>query len=141
MARKFQKLEVWSKEIDDKPGETARALDALSAAGADLQFVLGRRRPDKPGRGILFVAPLTTKKQRDAAMREGFDTTVDMSCVVIQGKNKPGMGVRLTRAISESGINLKGMSAGVVNGQFVAFFVFDNMRDAEQGLKGLGKLN
>ena len=140
MARKFQKLQVWSKEIEDKPGETAKALETLAEAGADLQFVLGRRRPEKPGRGLLFVAPLTTKKQKDAAMRAGFDPTVDMSCVVIQGKNKPGLGSRLTQAISQSGINLKGMSASVVNGQFVAFFVFDNMRDAETGLKGIESL-
>jgi hypothetical protein len=141
MARKFQKLEIWSKEIEDKPGETSRALDVLSAAGADLQFVLARRRPEKPGRGILFVAPLTTKKQKEAALREGFNTTVDMSCVVIQGKNKPGLGGRITKAISESGVNLRGMSAGVVGSQFVAFFVFDNMDDAAKGLKGVSSLN
>ena len=51
-------MDVWSAGIDDKPGGLAKVLSGLRDAGADLDFVIARRAPDKPGNGVVFVTPL-----------------------------------------------------------------------------------
>ncbi len=51
-------VDVWATPIDDRPGGLADVLGVLRNAGADLQFVIARRAPNEPGRGVLFVTPL-----------------------------------------------------------------------------------
>jgi len=58
MSVKVTKTEVWVAEIDDQPGGLAQCLDTLASAGANLECVIGRRQPNKPGKGVIFVTPL-----------------------------------------------------------------------------------
>ena len=54
----IEKIAIWSAEMEDQAGATAGLLKALSNAGADLQFALARRQPDKPGKGARVLATL-----------------------------------------------------------------------------------
>ena len=58
MARSVSKVPVWAATIEDKPGGLAGNLAPLAAAGADLEFVIARRTPEGPGKGVLFLTPL-----------------------------------------------------------------------------------
>ena len=62
MALKVTKTDVWAVEIKDQPGGLAKVMETIAAAGANLQCVIARRRPDKPGTGVAFVSPLKGKK-------------------------------------------------------------------------------
>ena len=75
MALKIMKTEVWAASIQDKPGGLAEKLEALAKAGAALEFVIARRAPDKPGTGVLFVAPVKGDKAVQAAEAAGFSRT------------------------------------------------------------------
>ncbi len=140
MANKIGKITVWSVELDDHPGAMAGKLKPLADAGADLQFLLGRRKPESPGRGVLFVAPLQGAKQEAAAKAAGFVPSTDLIGVAVQGANKAGLGMRLSQALAQAGINLRGLSASVIGPEFYALFAFDNPADADKGFKELGKV-
>ncbi len=71
MALKISKADVWAAEIMDRPGAAARILSTLAQAGANLEFVIGRRQADRPGTGVLFVTPLKGKKVQTAAKAAG----------------------------------------------------------------------
>ena len=43
------KMDVWIAEIPDQPGGLAGKLQSLADAGANLDFAVARRQPDKPG--------------------------------------------------------------------------------------------
>src|SRR5687767_1344180 len=130
MANKVSKVEVWAVEVDDEPGAMADKLGELARAGADLRFVLARRQPDNPGRGVVFVAPIKGKKIEEAARSASFAPATDLVGVQVEGDNKAGMGARLTRGVAQAGFNLRGLSAQVIGKKFVAFFAFDNDTDA-----------
>ena len=68
-----EKLDIWSAVIDDKPGGVAKILTGLKDAGADLDFVLARRSPEKTGSGVVFVSPLRGDKKTRAASYLGFN--------------------------------------------------------------------
>ena len=47
-----EKEDVWIASLEDKPGALAGKLTALTDAGADLDFVIARRSPESPARGL-----------------------------------------------------------------------------------------
>ena len=49
-----ERVDVWAASITDEPGSLAHLLTGLRQAGADLDFVIARRAPEKPHREPLF---------------------------------------------------------------------------------------
>ncbi len=45
-----EREDVWIASLEDKPGALAAKLAALADAGADLDFVIARRSPDRTTR-------------------------------------------------------------------------------------------
>jgi hypothetical protein len=126
--------EVWVAGIDDKPGALSSTLSALAAVGADLDFAIARRAPDKPGEGVLFVTPLRGDREIEAAGGLGFHATNRMHSVRVQGTNEPGIAGRLTEQIAEAGINLRGFSGAVLGTQFVLHMSFDSVEDTDKAI-------
>lgn len=133
-----EKVDVWAADIADKPGGLSAALTALRDAGANLQFVISRRSPEAPGHGVVFVTPLEGDRQLAAAAKVGFNVTQTLHSVKVMGRDSAGMGARLTHAIANSGINLRGFSAASLGGQFVAYVAVDSEADADKVAKVLG---
>jgi predicted amino acid-binding ACT domain protein len=135
MSLKVTKLEVWSGEIRDRPGGLAGVLRELAGAGASLEMLVARRQPDRPGSGIVFLAPVKGRKAVSAAAVAGLAPTAGVSALRIEGTDRPGLGAQLTGAIADAGINLRGLSAAVVGGRFAAYLAFDGQGDAEKAAK------
>lgn len=129
------KMDVWSGQIEDRAGGLARKLAPLAEAKADLQFVIGRRQPDMPGKGVVFLAPVTGSKPVKAAIGAGLAKSVDLAALRVEGPNKAGTGYEMTRLLANAGINLRGISASVIGRKFVAFLAFDSAADADRAAK------
>ena len=67
MALQVSRVKLWAAGVDDRPGALAEQLVALAGAGANLEFILARRSPERPGTGVVFLAPLTGPVQIRAA--------------------------------------------------------------------------
>lgn len=132
-----EKEEVWAASIEDKPGALAATLSALSAAGADLDFIIVRRAPEKPGTGVVFVTPLRGDREIRAAATVGFQVTSTLHSVRVEGPNEPGIAAKLTQAIGDAGINMRGFSAASLGTRFVAHIGLDSAEDEETVIKVL----
>lgn len=132
-------VDVWAATIQDKPGAVAAALDELREAGADLQFIIARRAPDSPGKGVLFVTPLQGDNEVAVAAQLGFNVTRSVNTVRVMGPDRRGIAAELTKKIADAAINLRGFSASVIGPQFVAYIAVDSREDANKVIEVLGK--
>lgn len=129
-----ERVDVWAATIPDSPGGLAEVLATLRDAGADLQFVIARRSPETPGKGVVFVTPLQGDHEIRAAAQVGFNVTQRLHSVRIMGRDKPGVGAELTAKLAAAGINLRGLSACAVGTQFVAYVAVDTLDDANKAI-------
>ncbi|HEY7554158.1 MAG TPA: amino acid-binding protein [Candidatus Binatia bacterium] len=139
MAYAISKADVWAGEIADRPGGLATTLQTLQSAGANLAFIIARRAPDKPGTGVVFVTPIKGAKQKAAAQGAGLQTTDSLHSVRVEGPDRPGLGTKMTRALADGGINLRGISAAALGRRAVTYFAFDNAADADASVRILRK--
>src|SRR6266581_3828191 len=71
MSFRLDRIHVWSGEVADQAGGVASKLAMLAQAGTHLEYIYTRRQPDKPGTGILYVAPVSAALQQRAARPAG----------------------------------------------------------------------
>jgi hypothetical protein len=140
MAVRITSVDVWAGELEDQPGGLARVLEALAGGGARLQCCIARRQPDKPGTGVAFLTPVSGARAQSAARAAGMSPADDVATLRVQGPDAPGLGARLTRAVEQAGVNMRGLSAAVVGNQFVAYFGFDSQSDADAAAQAMRRV-
>jgi len=134
-----ERVDVWAANIEDKPGGLAGVLAALRDVGADLQFIIARRAPQEPGRGVVFVTPLQGDREIAAAAEVGFNVTQTLHSVRVVGRDRPGAAAELTQKLADGGINLRGFSASVLGNQFIAYIAVDSLDQADKAIGILTK--
>lgn len=140
MKLKVSRVEVWMASIDDRAGGAADKLEPLSAAGADFEFVLARRAPESPGKGLLFVYPVKGAKVTRAAQEAGFARSDGVHSVRIEGADRPGAGAKMLRALAAAGINIRAIATTGIGRKFVSFLAVDSEGDAATAASILKKL-
>jgi hypothetical protein len=139
MAYAIKKVDVWAGEIADRPGGLADTLTAMSNAGANFEFLVSRRASDKPGTGVIFLTPIKGAKQKGAAQTAGLKTTDSLRSVRVEGPDRSGLGTKMSRALADAGINLRGISAAALGRRTVTYFAFDSAADADTAIRVLKK--
>ena len=136
-----EREDVWIASLDDKPGALAAKLTALADAGADLDFVIARRSPDRPGTGVAFVTPLLGDAELKAASELGFSAANRLHSLRVEGENAKGLAGMISGKLGAAGINLRGFSGAVIGKQFVLHVAFDTAELREKAIsviKGMG---
>ena len=131
----ISRVDVWAVSIKDRPGGLAEKLDALAQAGANLEFVIARRAPEKKGTGVVFVTPIKGARQIKAAKKAGFVKTASLRGLRIAAVEKPGLGAKLTKQFGEAGINLRGMSGAAIGKRAIFHLAFDSNTDASKAMR------
>jgi prephenate dehydratase len=139
MAATITKADVWIADLPDAPGALAAKLRGLAQAGADLDFLVGRRQPDKPGMGIAFVTGVKGVKASKAASAAGFEKSATIGALRVEGTNKAGAVYNLLAAIAAAGITLRGVGAQTIGKKFAATLAFDSHDDAKRAAAALKK--
>jgi hypothetical protein len=134
-----ERVDVWAATIPDRPGGLAEVLTALREAGADLRSIIARRAPEEAGKGVVFVTPLQSDAEINAAAQVGFNVTRHLHSVRLMGPDRPGVAAVLVQKLADGGINLRGFSASVIDTQFVAYVAVDSLDDATKAMEILGK--
>jgi hypothetical protein len=140
MALNVTRADVWAASIQDQPGGLAGKLTALAKAGAQLEFVIARRAPEKPGTGVVFLTPLKGAAQLKAAKQAGFAKTQSLHSLRIEGRDQPGLGARMTQVLAEAGINIRGLSAAAIGSRCVMHLALDSTADAAKATRLLKRL-
>jgi hypothetical protein len=131
------RVDIWAAGTTDRPGSLAGVLTGLHEAGADLDFVIARRAPDKPGTGVVFLTPIRGDREVEAASTLGFNLTSSVDAVRVEGDNVPGAAAVLTELIAGAGINIRGFSIAVIGPRYIAYIGFDSTSDAEKAAEVL----
>jgi hypothetical protein len=140
MSLAVTKVDVWAAQIDDKPGGLANLLEGLAGAGANLECVIARREPSKTGKGVAFLTPIKGANVRKAAKAEGLAPAEKLVTLKVEGDDAPGLGARITSAIADAGVNLRGVSGAVVGRKFVVYLGFDGGADAAKAARAVRAL-
>ena len=127
----IDRVDVWAAPLMDRPGGLAEKLEALRDAGADLQFIIARRAPEKPGGGVAFVTPLQGDREIEAATDEGFRVTRSLQSLRIEGPDRPGVVADLIGLLADKGLSLQGLSAAVIGTRFVVYVGLDSPTEAD----------
>ncbi len=138
MGFKLDRVHVWSGEVVDQAGGVAAKLSLLAQAGTNLEYIYTRRQPDQPGKGVLYVAPVTGPLQVRAARSAGLTETNDPVVLRVEGDNQAGLGHRVTQQWALAGLSFQGMSLAVINDKFVGYVSFDTVADANRAAAILG---
>ena len=126
--------------INDEPGALAKKFEALAFAGANLEFVIARRTREKPGKGVVYVTPFKGTRQIRAALNAGFKKTRSLQAIRVSATDRPGLASKLSHAIAEADINIRGFSCANIGRRAVFHISFDSvdeLRKAMQALKAL----
>jgi hypothetical protein len=140
MGFKLDRVHVWSGEVADQAGGVAGKLALLAQAGSNLEFIYTRRQPEKPGSGMLYVAPVTGPLQVRAAKSAGMHETNDPIVLRFEGDNAAGLGHRVTQQWAIAGLSFQGMTMAVLGDKFVGYVSFDTAGDANKAAAILGDL-
>ncbi|MCS7167571.1 MAG: ACT domain-containing protein [Gemmatales bacterium] len=135
MALDVKKIDVYVAEIEDRPGALAEKLAPLAEAKVDLAFAFARRRPDVPGKGVVYLGPITGAKAKKAAEGVGIVPATDIVALRVEGPNRPGALHDVVKVLGDAGINLRGVSAGVIGKRWVCFLAFDSKEDAQKAAR------
>jgi hypothetical protein len=136
----IRKADVWAATIEDRPGGLAEKLSAIADGGANLEFIISRRSPEQPGSGVVFVTPIKGARQIKAAQGAGFQKSNSLHSVRVEGPDNPGLGAKLSKALADAHLNLRGLSAASFGRRFVTFLALDSPEDAAKAASVLKKL-
>lgn len=137
---KVARVDTWAATITDKPGGLSAKLEALAAAGVNLEFVIARRKAEEPGKGVVFVTPIKGAAQCRAAKKAGFKKSESLHTIRVEGADKPGAGSKITQALAADGVNLRGLSAAAIGRKFIAHIAVDSAAAATKAAKVLRNL-
>jgi hypothetical protein len=140
MGFKLDRVHVWSGEIVDQAGGMASKLALLAQAGANLEYIFTQRLPEKPGTGIMYIAPVSGAVQVRAAKSAGLTETQHPVVLRAEGDNQAGLGHRLTQQWALAGISLQGLTMTVLGNKFVGYAAFDSVGDANRAAQILADL-
>jgi hypothetical protein len=140
MGFKLDRVHIWSGEVADEAGGVAAKLKMLAQSGSNLEYIYTRRLQDKPGAGVLFVAPVTGPLQVRAAKAAGLHEVDSPVVLRVEGDNAQGLGHRLTQQWAEDGLSLHGLTMSVLGAKFVGYASFDSVQDANRAAAILGQL-
>jgi hypothetical protein len=130
MAFEITREDVWAGEIEDRPGGLARKFETIMRSGANLEFTIARRQPDKPGTSVVFLAPIRGGAQIEAALDAGLQKATGLHSLRVQGPDRPGLGAVITRTLADAGISVRGFSGAAIGDGCLFYLAFESDDDA-----------
>jgi len=140
MSFKLDRIHIWAGDVEDKAGGVAAKLAHLAQADANLEYIYTRRSTDKPGTGVLFVAPISGPAVVKAAKEAGLHEVDHPIVLRVEGDNAAGLAHRVTHQWAVEGLSLHGLMMSVLGEKFVGYVQFDSTADANRAAAILGDL-
>jgi hypothetical protein len=123
-------ISLWRKEIENQVGTLAQTLEPVAKAGANLRVLMGYRYPGNEARAAIELYPVSGKKVTAATTEAGLSASSNPT-LLVEGDDKPGLGLAIAKAIADAGLNMAFFVAQVVGRKYSAVIGFDSDADAE----------
>lgn len=135
MADTVRKVDYFSLQISNKPGQAFNVLSTLVSAGINLLAISGTPHGR---RAQIDVVPDDTRKFKAAVKKAGLAFQPEKTGFLIQGDDRPGALAENLKTLADSGVNvtaIDGVTAG--EGRFGAILWFE-AKDVRKAGKLLG---
>jgi hypothetical protein len=99
--------------------------------------VIARRAPEKPGKGVVFMAPFRGEDSVRGALQAGLSQWTSASTLRIEGPDRSGLGALITWTMANEGINMRGFSGAKMGEQSVFYLALDSATDADKASEAL----
>ncbi len=132
MSYKVSKVDVWAADIPNRAGTLSGVVESMSGAGAMLEFMIARKLNSRTSR--VFIAPIKGAKLQRAAKKAGLRRAKGMHSLRIEGPDRAGLGAKLTQAVAEKGINLRGASAAAIGKKSVFYLAVESAKDLKSAM-------
>jgi hypothetical protein len=123
-------ISLWRKEVDNQVGTLAHTLGPVTKAGANLHVLMGYRYPGEGTRAAIELYPIAGKKVTAAASEAGLSAS-SIPTLLVEGDDKPGLGLAIAQAMAGAGINMTFFVAQAIGRRFSAVLGFDTEADAK----------
>lgn len=129
MSYEINRVDVFVGDIKNQPGALAETLEGVLRSEANLDFAIVRQDAERPGHGVLFVAPLVGERQAKAAEEVGLRKANSMHALRLVGPDRPGLGAGIARTLADAGLNITGLSAAAIGDKSVFYVRFASSDD------------
>ena len=123
-------ISLWRKEIENQVGTLARTLEPVTKAGTNLRVLMGYRYPGEGTKAAIELYPIAGKKATAAASAAGLSAT-SIPTLLVEGDDRPGLGLAIAQTIAGAGINMTFFVAQAVGRRFSAVLGFESEADAK----------
>jgi len=123
-------ISLWRKEVENQVGMLAQTLEPVAKAGSNLQILMGYRYPGEGTKAAIELYPVAGKKGMAAASEAGLSAS-SIPTLLVEGDDRPGLGLAIAQAMSGAGINMTFFVAQVVGRRFSAVLGFESETDAK----------
>jgi hypothetical protein len=106
-------ISLWRREVDNQVGTLAQTLEPITKAGANLRVLMGYRYPGNEFRAAIELYPVSGKKVSAAATGAGLEAS-SIPTLLVEGDDKPGLGLAIAEAIAGAGVNMTFFVAQVI---------------------------
>src|SRR6201984_3757579 len=124
-------ISLWRKEVENQVGTLAHTLAPVTKAGANLHVLMGYRYPGDGTKAAIELYPVAGKKVTAAASEAGLSAS-SIPTLLVEGDDRPGLGLAIAQAISGVGINMTFFVAQAVGRRFSAVLGFESEADAKK---------
>ncbi len=121
-------ISLWRKEVENQVG--AQTLEPVTKAGANLRVLMGYRYPGDGNKAAIELYPITGKKVTAAAAEAGLAIS-SIPTLLVEGDDKPGLGLAIAQAIAEAGVNMTFFVAQAIGRRYSAVIGFASEADAK----------
>jgi len=123
-------ISLWRKEVENQMGTLAHTLEPVAKAGANLHVLMGYRYPGEETKAAIELYPIAGKKVTAAAPEAGLLAS-SIPTLLVEGDDRPGLGLAIAQAVSAAGINMTFFVAQAVRRRFSAVLGFESEADAK----------
>jgi hypothetical protein len=123
-------ISLWRKEVENQVGVLAQTLEPVTKAGANLRVLMGYRYPGDGTKAAIELYPIEGKKATAAAAQAGHVAS-SIPTLLVEGDDKPGLGLAIAEAVSAARVNMSFFVAQAIGRKFSAVLGFETEADAK----------
>lgn len=124
MSVTVKNISLWRKEVENQVGKLAETLEPVTTAGANLRVLMGYRYPGEGTKAAIELYPVAGKRVTAAASDAGLSAS-SIPTLLVEGDDRPGLGLAIARGIAGAGINLTFFVAQSIGKRFSAVLGFE----------------
>lgn len=124
-------ISLWRKELENQVGTLAHTLEPVTKAGANLRVIMGYRYPGEGTKAAIELYPVAGKKVTAAASGAGLSAS-SIPTLLVEGDDRPGLGLAIAQAIADAGVNMSFFVAESMGRRFSAVLGFESEEDAKK---------